>query len=428
MLICLAVIFFFIFLVSIIGEKRAFTVFFAFCVIGCQYKILGPFTIEDALILLFLLMSINNVHFGQNARKYPLYILICTLMFSLSIMLSSIFTQTIPHYGLALSSCLRITLLPFLFSYYIRTNQDIHYVVKFLIVITVFGFVLSFVSILLQENLYLNFLRVLFGEKIGWDRIAEKRFGFSRAQAFCLQPVSYGYICMTICSVFLLFVHKFKNIIGVSDMSMISILFFSVIGCFLSGSRSSLVPILVCLLFFYRNRIFIGTHYIYILAFLCVAFFLYGDYLPQILLSITDSNTNPMGSSTDMRIEQLEISLHYFAKSPLIGMGTYAIFDLVGYQKGETILGGESIWFSLLINQGLFGCITYIFMYIGAFLSLKGSKTEAFVFLSLQLLNNTLTSIPGYDASLFLCFILFAGKLNSLSVLRTNGFIMSNIK
>ena len=146
MLVGIFIIFLFIFLVVTVGASKAFIAFFALCILGCQYRISGPFTIEDALILLFVFLSINDANFGRKARNYPVLFGTCTLMYSLSVILSSVFTKSIPHYGIAFFSCLRITMLPFLFFYYVRSNQDIRYVVKFLVAITVFGFILSVIS------------------------------------------------------------------------------------------------------------------------------------------------------------------------------------------------------------------------------------------------------------------------------------------
>lgn len=411
MLFGLSIVIIFLFLIFLIGEKKAFEFFFALCIMGCQYSILGSFTIEDVLILVFLLMTFRNGNIKTKSIGYPFFA--CTALYSVSTMLSAIYTKIAPHYGIAITDCLRVAGLPYLFFYYVRTKSDIRFLVQLLVGIAVFGISLAVIEEISQEKIYLNMIRSYVGTEVGWE-MTEARFGFTRAQAFCLQSVSYGYICMTLLSAFLLLFYKFRTNIPLSNLSFMLILISCIFGCLLCGSRSGIFPLAICLFYFYAGKSFsLRNLTILFIAFIAVMF-VYGNYIDDIWNSIFNSDKENIGSSSEMRMNQLDISLFYFWKSPILGMGTFAIFDLVRDRMGEAILGGESVWFGLLINKGILGCVAYIFLYVSSFRYLRGIyRFEAILFLALQLMCFTITSTPGYDASIFLCMVILAHKMQT---------------
>ena len=389
------------------GIKKAFIAFFGLCILGCQYSLSGPITIEDVLILIFVVFTLLNTNTTRTLKGYPFKI--CTGMYALSAVISSIYTKVPPHYGMAFVDVLRITMLPLLFFYYIRTIQDLRNIATMLVGISVFGISLAVMEEVFNEKIYLNFIRTYTQSDVGWE-MTMVRYGFVRAQAFCMQSVSYGYICVTLLTVFLLFLDKYRSKLQISKHSLMAVILSCVFGCLLCGSRSGILPLGICLLYFYGLKTTGIRNIMMIIVLLIIVYFIYGSVIDDIWNSIFHSDENQMGSSSEMRLNQLEISTFYFMKSPWVGMGTNAISDLVRDKMNEEILGGESVWFGLLINKGLLGIIAYISLYIFSFIHIKSLKFDALMFLGLQLMINTLTSVPGYDASIFLCFVLMARR------------------
>lgn len=404
----LTIIFLFIILILHAGDKNAFIAFFALCIIGCTYSVYGPVTIEDILIIIFSFIAFCNNRIKEKRKGYPFAI--CTILYSTSVSVSAYLTQVTPHYGMAICECLRIIFLPFLLYIYITSKKDIKITVRLLAYIAISGFILSLLAEFFQENLYLDFIRKYTESEVGWNRIEEERYGFFRTQGFCLQPVSYGYICVTLFSAFLLLFYKHFKVLSFSTPMFSAMMVSCVVGCILSGSRSGIIPLALCLIYFYGTSKLSGRNiFIFTLLFLFI-FYLYGTQWYDFWDSIYNSEESK-GSNAQMRLNQLDISLYYFQKSPIWGLGTNAMFDLVHDTMGEAILGGESVWFKLLINQGVFGCIAYIFLYISSFLHIKRLQFDAAMFLTLQLIMHTITSTPGYDSSIFLCFVLLAKKV-----------------
>ena len=134
---------------------------------------------------------------------------------------------------------------------------------------------------------------------------------------------------------------------------------------------------------------------------ICGISFLYmGQYLNEIHNSIINSNDAQMGSSTDMRDMQTEIAFYYFLQSPIWGNGVSFLFDYVALID-ENILGGESVWYSLLVERGLIGVIAYLSIYILLY-HYSTEKYIMFSFLLIQLTMQSLTSTPGLDFDFFI--------------------------
>ena len=409
----LIIIFTFLFLIFFWGEGKAFTAFFALCLIGCQFPIKGPITVEDVLIVIFFLLALSKKRIKRRIIGYPF--ILCVSLYVASSIISSVFTRITPHYVMALVDCLRIAVLPFLFYIYVREKENVRLIVKSMSFVAFFGIGLSLVALILQKNFYLDFLRAYLGDEFGWNYIDEIRFGFGRAQGFCLQPVSYGYICTTILSVYLLLLNKYQTKMHVTNSLMNAVALSCILGCLLSGSRSSILTMGICLICFYGKNIARLQNIIFAIIAITFIYVIYGNSIGNLWESIINSDEAGMGSSSEMRLNQWDISIYYFLQSPFIGLGTNAVHEFVGGIKNEAILGAESIWFSLLVNKGLLGCLAYISLYVFSFVHIRSLKSNALIFLSLQLLINSLTSLPGYDASIFLCMVLLAHRKEIIS-------------
>lgn len=87
--------------------------------------------------------------------------------------------------------------------------------------------------------------------------------------------------------------------------------------------------------------------------------FFVGDGMAFIDSYINRMNDENIGSSPELRMNQLDICLYYFDKAPIWGNGLNYIYKVVAINDPK-IYGAESIWFQLLVNYGIVGCITYI--------------------------------------------------------------------
>lgn len=134
----------------------------------------------------------------------------------------------------------------------------------------------------------------------------------------------------------------------------------------------------------------------------------------NILLSIFSQKAQSQvgGSDASMRWEQLYAAFQLFLKSPLFGLGSK--FDsVINNQYVRALLGGESIWFSVIPGYGLLGIVSYL--YSAYWMVYKVPKyfrsIELFWVSVAYWVVRTLTSVPGMKVYLvYLFFIYFIKK------------------
>jgi hypothetical protein len=116
------------------------------------------------------------------------------------------------------------------------------------------------------------------------------------------------------------------------------------------------------------------------------------------------------GSSPELRIIQLGISLKYFQNAPLWGNGRNYIWDVVA-PDNPLIKGAESIWFSLLVDYGLMGCISFIFLIISCMVVLWKRNHLYAVLPLVYIFGKTITLIMEVDFDLLLIFTILLLKI-----------------
>ena len=131
------------------------------------------------------------------------------------------------------------------------------------------------------------------------------------------------------------------------------------IGVFISGARSVMVVVAITALGFLKHLV--NIKYIFILGFVAfVALSMTGDFFSEVI----DSFINPDeagGSSVEQRGLQFLVAYRYWMNAPIIGNGLDFTNLLVAQNVG--LLGAESIIFRLLIDRGILGFISFVFLY-----------------------------------------------------------------
>lgn len=415
MTLSLIVIFLCLFFYITKGGQFAYAIFFGMYLIGCAFPIIGPITAENIICLVFLFTHAKDIIQHLRTNKYPL--IVGTILCLLSTIISSIFAKGNPHWGTTISQSLSMYLMPILFFYYVDTEEDLNRILKIIGIIVLGTAFLAMIDIITGQCVYNDFISSILGRDYGWNRSGEYRFGsIQRLQTFFTQPITYGFFCVTTLSFYLFFFYKEQNLFNIDIPHLGILILILIAGCFLSASRSAIVPLLLCLAFYYRKIIFTPGGLLAIPIILLIFYFSAADYLWQIYDAIVNSDEVAMGSTADMRESQWEIALAYWKQSPIIGMGNHAIMDYVKEEMEENMYGAESIWFSLLVDYGIFGCISYLALYLESFLCMKEYKLEILMFLGIQLLVHSLTTTPGMNIGHMLCLVLLLYKYKELNL------------
>lgn len=196
------------------------------------------------------------------------------------------------------------------------------------------------------------------------------RFGMTRAYSVFALHIQFGTACALLFYLLMQFTKNkwtiYCNKSFIAQKLPMLTLFLLVAGVVCANSKTPMLGMCVIILavFKFRDIFNIKTSIALIIG--IVLLYKYAPNYMNNFLSLTDEALaeEDGGSTVALREMQLNIVLRLFEQSPVIGNGigaaTYFSKNIVGY---EDILGAESQWFNLLADQGLLGCIAYIYMY-----------------------------------------------------------------
>lgn len=176
----------------------------------------------------------------------------------------------------------------------------------------------------------------------------------------------------------------------------------SSIMCFLAGSRSGIVS----LLFASLPMLFVSkkTRYGMILVILLSLNYM-GDYFSSIYAAITDSSSVD-GSSIEMREGQFDVAFFYLNMGhQWLGYGPgFTNSSVIGVDSG--IVGAESIWLRIIIDQGLIGVLSTIIVIASSIFRLYRIN-KLYIFLPVSyLLARTVAVVPNMTSTYLLIFTL----------------------
>ena len=98
------------------------------------------------------------------------------------------------------------------------------------------------------------------------------------------------------------------------------------------------------------------------------------------------------GSDTDMRLEQLNISLKFLNQNFILGNGIYAWTEIA---QRTNLYGAESIWFGLMIDRGILGIISLVLFNVELLVYILKKKLFRLVFFVVAfLVTSSMSSLP----------------------------------
>jgi hypothetical protein len=134
--------------------------------------------------------------------------------------------------------------------------------------------------------------------------------------------------------------------------------------------------------------------------------------LKNSIVALVNAITTTGGSTPELRLTQLAISLSYFQTSPLWGHGKNYLWD-VAKPANPGLLGAESIWFSLLVDYGLMGCLSFVFL-IFACMVVLWKKDPLYATLPLAFFfGKTMSIVMDVDFDMLLVFTVLLLKIHT---------------
>jgi O-antigen ligase len=209
---------------------------------------------------------------------------------------------------------------------------------------------------------------------------------------------------------------------------LIVAIILSLFCLFFTASRTPIVFFLVgalALLNFRKKRawwLFVGAGIV-----IGVFFEYLAPYVDNIAsLYSTSAAEKVGGSNLEMRVGQLDAAYTLFKESPAFGLGLKATNFHHNRILISRLLGVESVWFRILVERGLLGVISYVYLMYSLLVVIpKQYKTKLILFFSLAyFITNTVSSTPGMLDSLFYLFLIMIMKIQML----TKPLNLGNIK
>lgn len=350
-------------------------------------------------------------------KKYPILICLPCFFAGIGYILSNQFGD-INNMSITLVNIINNFLYPYVVFKIISDKKDLviylHSMFYFMLVVC--GY--AVIEAIFQQNIISNYAREMnLIESVMGTEDVDERFGFARCSSILSYSSALGMTSAITFFVFLYIKSRRIHIGKLKEDFMLVLLPFCVL---LSGTRSQMIVFAICVLPFLLHKEFKKTKtYKKLVAIGGIALITLGGILLTILNSIVHSDKAAMGSSSEMRMEQLEICLTYMASSPWLGHGKNYIWEYVR-PDNPALLGAESVWFQLIVDYGLVGCFTYLLIISGLVIWLfRYDKILCFLPIAF-LVGKTVSIVIGIELNYII--------ITSIVLMKTNTLLNHEVK
>lgn len=292
----------------------------------------------------------------------------------------SLFTSNevsyINQFSFLIKKTMEMFLLGVLSIVFFKQCSDFTRFVKYFYMIVLIGSIYGVVSYLISANPYMSFVSTSFRDGItnGAEAFLNEVRGVlhGRVSGFSNHPLTWGQLHL----LFVIVLPFFKRYLS-RNLYILSIVFSS-INIILTGSRSSMVPLLLFLVgyFLIENR----KHFMRILFFCGIFFavfillgsFVHNEYIDTLRAYVcfwdesASEKISVSGSSVSMRENQFFDALFFVKKNNLLSGFGYGFVSNMSEDHflREYLLGFESVVLKVVVEQGILGLIFYLLMFL----------------------------------------------------------------
>lgn len=339
------------------------------------------------LSLVSLCLFICKKEYKGDLKQMPVRLALCVT--GLSFFLTGFFAES-PNIIPAILNCIREVGMIMIFYMVFQRNKEV--LSKFYIKVSIV-FASSFVGLTIIEMMTSNNPYIDFVTNIGAYRvdtyIDEMRYGFKRCQSVFSMHTTLGGTALLTC-----FPIAWNYYVVDKSENLIKVIFW--IACaflcaYASGARSTMVGCAIASIAFLKKSYFSPKYLVILLIFFVLVYTNFSSNIDEVYDSLINSD-NVGGSDTDMRLEQLTISLKSLNQNFVLGNGIYAWTEIA---QRTNLHGAESIWFGLMIDRGILGIISLVSFNIELFVYIFNKKIFRLVFFVVAfLVTSSMSSLP----------------------------------
>lgn len=385
-----------------------------------------PLLTVDLVMNAYFIFQFSRLNGGLKwlkIRSFPLRK--AFLINIISVLLSCVFS--LAGFGNSITMGVGMIISNFIFVWMlwfcIGDIKDIKRLTKYLTIAFVFICSYAFLEKAIGENPLINYEISLnkngdASKIIEWQYLDDSRNVGGRIQSVFFHPIGSGGVFALMFIFFTFMYMQYRRLMPKQTYMFAYVIICSFICVWFSNSRGPLI-FLICgsmALVNFKNKSFYGM--VILAVFLFVLLFDYiSPYLDNIFsLFDTKAQQRVGGSDISMRLMQLDAAFTIFLEHPWFGNGIKSLEYIPNQTQVSNLLGLESCWFRLLVQQGILGIISFIYLITSLFKSGCGSTKKTVVFLTAAyLIFNTVTSIPGFLNYLFYMVIFILIKLSTIN-------------
>lgn len=376
------------------------------------YPMLNGLTLYSIVSMAALLIGlIKKAHIYESVRTFPFAWAIVGVIISLCF--TNLYSGQ-AHWPSAFVSSISEYIFPIIVFCCIQKKKDIEYFLKCSLAFTIPLIFYTLFEAAIGSNPVISCLEGSpFFQSVDYQE--EFRFGIKRCQSF--MPLN-GALGMACCIFFLFYSYLYvchRKYIKYCRRNFKCILYLLLLCALLTGTRSVIAGMVVALLYNVVSvRHFKVKTILHIMIPLLVIILFFGRYFANILGTFLDTEAVG-GSSSDMRSEQLATSFFFMNQNFWFGNGIGYTFSYVAEYYKDLIRGAESVWFSLMIDQGAIGVLTYLIAILTPIYYGYRNRCLVISFITLTyIVIKSLTSAPGIGEGYYWIFIAIILKIEWL--------------
>lgn len=360
------------------------------------------------LLSAFALMLIFQIRGFSFFCDYPRLLLWPTMLMAISYLITNTLCEH-PNTITILANIVTQFIFPIVLWNVIDHPKYVKYALRLLVAFSCVVVLVMIPELLFKHNYFTDIVLACFKTADFVIDAHTIRFGLKRTNSIFSYFSTMGVYCYLATYVIWLMITMMND----KPKKIVWLLFLLPFAAFATGSRAIFLGLFcIAVGLFTKDEIMKTKAFKWIAAVCILLFPLVISYLGDIVLSMVDSDSSESarGSSAAGRLMQWECCLPSFLQSPVWGNGRMYIWNEVAPEH-PLLLGAESIWFSLLVDYGMMGAITYTIMIVCSMILLKRyNKRLAFLPLGYFLILS-LSPDVGIQYNLLLTFVIILVKM-----------------
>lgn len=332
--------------------------------------------VNISLVVYFFLFCQKKKGFNREPFFFMPAIYAMLVSYSLSLLFSDIPIQR------SLNKCVKLFVQTygFILVFYrcLKTRSDIKLFVKSAIVVVLLITLDGIVEKFTHFNLAGDFIyyssphdEALYGRSFyipySLNQHVKLRYGMERCFSFYGLHNIFGFVCILLLFLIgIILKNKWTLMKSRNHICMWACIILLFVGVIISNSKAPMLGLFIMLFVFFTPRQIFNMKWITLfLVCMIIVWVYFPNYIFNIL-SLTDAEIAEAGggSSIALRQQQFAVAMKIFMMNPFTGMGIdstqYFRRNFMGF---DGILGAESCWLKIIPDQGIIGCIAYVYMY-----------------------------------------------------------------